>query len=143
MTALTGLNTGLLIRAQHEVRWGQGKSVPDALVEVQDTSRLFQKGSIPRKDPTAETPGTESILAQPTPKGRPTDFRHQSFGEHFTADLGQREARQGEASTIRKFTGQGFNLNDQAGGKSGQDARREVPLPGRAIAPNRNACAIC
>ncbi len=143
VTSPTGLNARLLVGAQHPVVGRQGDALPDTFVEIQDAPGLLDKGGVARKNPAPKAPGTESITAQPAPKSCATNLRHHSLRQHFSADLRQGEARQGEASTVRKFTGQGFNLDDHAGGKSGLDARPEVPPQGPASAPHRSVCATC
>lgn len=137
----TGLNAGLRVRTKDAVGRSQRLAFPNAFVEIEDASGLFGKGGITGKNPASETPGTERVAAQPTPQRGATDFRHEAFGQHFAVNLGQREARQRETSARGKLAGQGFNLDDHAGGKSGRAARPEVPPQGPSSAPSRSACA--
>jgi hypothetical protein len=44
---------------------------------------------------------------------------------------------------VREFTGQAFNLDDDAGGKSARDASPEAPPRGRESALGRSVCATC
>jgi hypothetical protein len=136
-----GLDAGFLIGAQNVVVGGQRKALPGAGIEVENRSGLVDKGRIARKNPVAETPGAQRVAAQPAPQGGTADLGHDALGQDFAANLGQGEARQRESKTRRKLAGQGLNLDDDAGGKSGPVARPEVPLRGRANAPGRNACA--
>jgi len=139
----TGLKAGLLVRAHDEVSASQRCAFPEARVEVENPTGLFDKSRIARKHPAPETPGTKRVAAQPAPQRGAADLGHDAFGQHFAADLGQGKTRQGKTETRREFAGQGLNLNDDAGGKSGPDARPEVPPRVRASAPGRSASATC
>lgn len=88
-------------------------------------------------------PRTERITAEPSPQSRAANVGDETLSDHVLADLRDREPGQWKAETVREFTGQGFNLNDEAGGKSGPCARPEVAPQGRVVAPDRSACAIC
>src|SRR5262249_39357872 len=46
-----------------------------------------------------------------------------------------------QSEGVRKFAGQSFNLNDEAGGKSGLYARLEAAPQGRVVKRERIACA--
>ncbi len=143
MATLPNLDAGLLVRAQDAIRRSQREAVPDPFVKIENPSGLGKEGGVAGKNPSAETPGSEGILAEPTPKGCPADFADQSFGQNLTADFGQREARQRKPSARGEFTSQSLNLDDDAGGKSGLDARPEAPPRCRADVPNRSAFATC
>ena len=88
-------------------------------------------------------PGSERILAEPPPEGGPADLRDEPLGHHFPPQLGQRPARQRNAPARRQLTREGFDLDDDAGGKSGLCARLEALPQGRAVARRRNGAAIC
>jgi len=114
-----GLKAGLLVSAHHKVGCTQGHSFPDALVEIEDSPGLLDKGGVTGKNPTAETPRTQGVAAQPAPKRGAANLGHDALGQDFPADLGQGEAGQREASPRGKFAGQGLNLDHDAGGKAG------------------------
>ena len=54
-----------------------------------------------------------------------------------------RKPGEGKAESMRKFTGQSLNRNDEAGGKSGLYARLEAAPQGQAVEPERIAYATC
>ena len=58
-------------------------------------------------------------------------------------DFLNRETGQRQSEAVRKLAGQGLNLDDEAGGKSGLYARLEAAPQGQAVWPERIACATC
>jgi hypothetical protein len=50
----TGLNAGLLVGAQNGVARRERSAFPQSLVEVENSSGLFDEGRIARENPTAE-----------------------------------------------------------------------------------------
>jgi len=110
---------------------------------AQDRSRLFQKQWIARENPASITPRSNGVLAEPAPDGGSADLRYQPLSENFLPDVGNREAREGQALAMRQLTSESFYLHDETGGKSGPDARREVHARGRVSGPDRSACATC
>jgi hypothetical protein len=89
------------------------------------------------------SPRTEGIPAEPAPQCSAADLGHQTLSEDVLADLRDRKSRQGETEVMRKLAGEGLNLNDETGGKSGPSARPEAAPPGPGAGPDRTACAIC
>ena len=81
-----------------------GLSLPHTLVEIEDGSRLFQKQRVPRENPTSITPRSIGILAEPAPDGGSADLRYQPLSENFLPNVGDREARQGQALAMRQLT---------------------------------------
>ncbi len=81
--AATGLDTGFLVGRDHKLVVLQSLAFPDAFVEVEDTTRFFCKVWIPWEDPASMAPGTKSIGAEPTPKGRIADLGDQAFSHNF------------------------------------------------------------
>ena len=77
-------------------------------------------------------PRPERVGAEPTPQSGAADFGDQTLSNHVLPDLLDGEARQGQPEAVGEFAGQGLNLNDEAGGKSGLYVRPEVELPGLA-----------
>ncbi len=58
--------------------------------------------------------------------------------------ISDRESREsGKLQAMRQFTGQRLNLDDDAGGKRGRDARPEVATPGQEGARGQIVCATC
>ncbi len=64
-------------------------------------------------------------------------------GDHFAPNLGKRKLRQGQLQAMWEFTGESFNLEDDAGGKSGWVGRPEVAPRGRGAARGQIVCATC
>src|SRR5271166_4476835 len=61
----------------------------------------------------------------------------------LSLDIGQRQSGERQSEAMRKLTGQGFYLHDDAGGKRARDARPEVVRRGRADGLMRIVCATC
>src|SRR5262249_51916638 len=98
---------------------------------------------IAREDPTAMSPRTESIGAEPAPQSRPADLCYQALGDYFAPNLRKRKSRQWQLQAMGKFTSQSLNLDDDAGGKTGRVARPEAEPRGREVARGQIVCAIC
>jgi hypothetical protein len=98
----------------------------------QGSGPLWRRTRVAREDPATMAPGPERILAEPPPEGGPADLRDEPLGHHFSSQFGQRPARQRHTPAGRQLTGEGFDLDDDAGGKSGLGARRGAapPAPG-------------
>ena len=143
MPSVTRLNAGFLVGGEHKILGAKKMSLPETLVEIEDGAGLFHKQGIPRKDPGSMPPRTNRVFAEPTPNGGATDLRHQPLIENFPAEVGDREARQGQALAVRQLTSESFYLNDETGGKSGPCARLGVHPQGRVSGPGKSACATC
>ena len=143
MLAATGLNTAFFVCRDDKLARLEGASLPDAIIQVEDASGLGCEIGIAWEDPTAMSPRTESIGAEPAPQSRPADLRYQALGDHFTPNLGKRKSRQRQLQAMWKFTSESFNLDDDAGGKTGRVARPEAEPRGREAARGQIACAIC
>ena len=143
MPTATSLDTGFLVGAEDEIGGVQRLAVPAPLVQVQDGPSFFQELRIAGKDPTPVAPGAKSVRAEPPPQGGPTDVGHDALGENLALDFRDREPRKRQAQAVGQFTGESFDLYDDAGGKSGRAARRGVAPANRAAVPARNACATC
>jgi hypothetical protein len=88
-------------------------------------------------------PRSKGIGIQPAPDGSAADLSHQALGHNLLLDIGDGESRERESQTMRKLTGEGLYLNDDAGGKKGRAARPEVAPRGQAGAPRQIVCATC
>jgi hypothetical protein len=93
--------------------------LPNTLVEIEDRSGPFQKQGIARENPASITPRSNGVLAEPAPDRGAADLGYQPLSENFLPDVGNREARQGQALAIRQLTSEGFYLHDETGGKAG------------------------
>lgn len=141
--ALADLDAGFLVRADNEVPFRQGGAVPKPLVKIENGAGFLQKLRVAGKYPTPIAPRTNGILAQPAPERDPADLRDEALSQYLLPNFSHGEARQREAEAMREFTSQGFNLNDDAGGKSGLYAHLEAALRGRASEPDRTVSATC
>ena len=135
------MHAGLFVGGNDKVGGAERDSLPQALLEVQDASRLSCEIWVTGKDPTAVLPRTKRIRIQPAPQGSTADLSHQALRHHFLLEIGDGESRERESQTMRKFTSEGLYLNDDAGGKRERVARPEVVPPGRADAPRQIVCA--
>jgi len=129
----SSLNTGLLVRRDHEVINAQWGALPNALIKVEDGTGIGSKVGITREDPASMLPGTESVGAEPTPQGGAANFRDETLRNDVLTDLLDREARQRKSETVRELAGKRLNLDDEAGGKSGLYARPEAELPSQVV----------
>ena len=143
MFPASGLDAGLFVRGNDIVVRAKRGAFPNPFVQIEDRTGLGRKVGIAREDPASMLPRAEGIAAEPPPQGGAANLGNQTLSNHVLSDLRDREPRQGKAEAVRKLTGEGFNLNDEAGGKSGPCARPEVAPQGRVVAPDRSACAIC
>jgi hypothetical protein len=137
-----GLNTGLFVCAEDVIICTQWSALPDTLVKIEDRSGFCGKVWIAWKDPTSMFPGAKGIAAEPAPQSSTADLSDQALGNNVLADFLHREPRQGEPEGVRKLAGEGLNLNDETGGKSGPYARLEAAPQGHVIGQRRIACAI-
>src|SRR5262249_19882116 len=137
------LDTGFLVGREHEVTAAQGRPFPAAFVEVEHTAGLGGKVWIAGKNPASVSPGTNRVAAEPAPQRGAADLSHDPFGHDLPLDLGKREPRQGQTQSMREFAGEGLNVDDDAGGKSGPVPRLAVARRGQESRVRRNVFAIC
>ena len=143
MAPAADLDAGLLVGAQHVVAGPQGQPLPAVLVQIQDPARLGGERGIAGEDPAPVAPRAQRILAEPPPEGGAADLGDESLRHHLASQLSQRPARQGNAPPRRQLTREGFDLDDDAGGKSGLGARPGAAPPVPAGVRCRTACATC
>jgi len=135
--------TLLFVSRYNEFRGPQSTAVPNSLIQVQDSARLFGKSGVTRKDPAAMTPRLQSVSTQPPPQCCTANFGGDALSDHLAPDIRHRKSRERQAQTVRKFTGQSLYLDYDAGGKSGPTARRAVVLQGLAAFPGETVSSIC
>ena len=140
--ALSSLDAGLLVGAQHEVARTQSRILPAPLIEVQDAASLRGKVGIPREDPSAMAPRPQSILAQPAPQCRAADLGDQPLSHRFPAQLRASPSCERQSMTGGQLTGQCLHLNHDTGGKSGPVARRAAIPRDLSVAAYEISCAI-
>ena len=141
--ATTGLDTAFFVRGDDELTRIERAALPNAIIQIEDAPSLCSEIWVTWKDPTAMSPRAERIGAEPAPQGRPANLSHQPLGDHFAPNLGKRKSRERQLQAMREFTCQHLNLDDDAGGKRGRDARPEVAIPGPEVARGQIACATC
>ncbi len=140
----TSLDAGFLVGADNELGGPQGPTVPASLgVQVENATCFLGELRVAGKDPTAMSPRAEGVGAEPPPQGAAADFAYDALRDNLALDFGEGQPGQRQSQSIGKFTSESFDLNDDAGGKSGRGARPEVRLPDPGAAPGRIACATC
>jgi hypothetical protein len=113
---MASLQAGLFVGGNDKVGREKRNSLPQTFIEVQDASRLGREIWVAGKDPTAMLPRPKGVGIQPAPQGSAADLSHQALRHHLLLDIGDGESREGESQTMRKLTGEGLYLNDDAGG---------------------------
>ena len=141
MLTTSGLNTGLLVGGNHVFIVTQRLALPDTLIKVKDTPRLFFQVGIPRKDPAPMLPRTNSILAEPPPDSGAADLSSNSTTYNLARYLGVTESRQWNAAFPGQLASERFYLHLNHRGKRRADARVLADLQVQPFAPQRNACA--
>lgn len=139
--AAPGLDTGLLVRRDHEFIVLQGVTAPTALIQIQNAARFRGKIGVAREDPGSMLPGTDGVFVQPTPNGAAADLSHQAGARDVLSQAGGAPARQREIVSSRQFTGESFNLNDQFWGKICGAVPDGDVLPDRPNASRRSVFA--
>lgn len=141
--AAPGLNAGLFIGAQNKLLLAKRLSIPNAMIQVQDTAGLGCKQRVSRKNPAAVSPRTDSVLVEPAPDGALADGGYQPAALGITAQIRYAPPRQGLLIGAGQFTSQRFDLNDQLWGeKPGADPGGAFH-PGPPAAARKSACATC
>jgi len=140
---VTGLDAGLFIRGDNKIMAAQGFSLPDAVIQIENSCGLLLKIWIPRPNPASITPGANRILAQPAPDRFSTDGCDDSLFFHLSGDfiVGKSRKRQPELFG-GQLTGKCFDSNNDLRGEK----RRVCPaaaFPGaRPGVGQRSAFAI-
>jgi len=141
LLAATGLNTAFFVRGDNEFTRMERASLPDPIIQIEDAPGLGREIGIAWEDPTAMSPRTKRIGAEPTPQSRPADLRYQALGDHSAPNLRERKSRQRRLQAMRKFTSESLNLDDDAGGKTGGSPAPRLsleagkPREGKSLTP--------
>ena len=101
MAAAACLNAGLLIGAEDKLVVVQRPVVPDAVIEVEDASRLGRKLGVTGENPAAMLPRADRFGVKPAPDGPAAEGRHQAGLTDLAGDLGATPARQGHTELGR------------------------------------------
>lgn len=141
MLAAPGLDTGLLVRRDHEFIVLEGLTIPTTLIQIQNAARFRGKIGVSREDPGSMLPGTDGVFVQPTPNGAAANLSDQARPRDVLSQVGGAPPRQREIVSSGQFTGESFNLNDQFWGKiSGAVPDGDV-LPDRPDVSRRSVFA--
>ena len=143
MDAAAGLDAGLFVSGEHEIAGAQRLAFPETLVEIQDGAGFLDEARVAWKDPGAMTPRAERVATEPSPDGGAADLGDQTLCQHFLADVLHRKPGQRQSQAVWQLTGEGLDLDDETGGKSGLSARLGVAPRGPGGGPERNASATC
>jgi hypothetical protein len=110
-----------IIRREDELVGAEFTALPDALVQIQNSSGLRFEMRVTRKNPAAVLPRTDGVLVQPSPDGGVTEGCRQAASADMCAEFRHAPARKGHTAAIGKFAGDSFNLHDQfwGGGNPG------------------------
>jgi len=101
MLAPASLNACLLVRREHTVRIRQGRTLPEAFIEIKDTPSLLAEQGIPGKEPAAMVPGPDGILAEPAPDRGLSNGSDQSALNGLSLQISHAEPRQRNAVLSR------------------------------------------
>src|SRR5215472_13764850 len=61
--------------------------------------------------------GRRASLLSQRPQCSSADFSDETLGDHVLTDFLNGKAGQGKPKSVREFTGEGLNVDDEAGGK--------------------------
>ena len=141
--AISGLNAGFFIWADYIIIWPQPFSVPESLIEIQNTGGLLGKVRITWKDPTTILPRLYSIGAQPAPNRSTANRGNNAAVNSFAGNISIAEPRKGDVSFARQLASQGFNLHNDFRGENGLVSRTVDDLGGRSVVFQKTAYATC
>ena len=141
MAAQAGLDACLLIGRQHAIRIGQRFSSPQTLIQIENAPGFLGKRRVPGEDPGAMPPGVQGVLAEPPPDRGAADRSHQPGTDHLPLQLRQGEPGQGLTETVRQFTRERFNGDDDSGGKSVRGTRHAAVHRGPEDVARKSVCA--
>src|ERR671920_500886 len=139
--AISSLNGGLLVGADHVLSFSEGLVFPPTLVEVQHSRGFLSEIRIAREDPRAVVKRADGILAEPSPDGGARDLGHKApincFPRHFPGT----PAAQRNPIGGWQLTSQRFHLHPRCGGKRGAVCRSGACPPVHPSPPRKSACA--
>jgi len=139
----SGLDAGLLVGRQDVLPRAERPAVPAPGVEIQDALGFDGERRIAGKDPTAMPPRAEGVLAEPAPQRGPADLGDQPLRDDRLLQLAQRPACQRQPALRGQLTREGFDGDDDSGGKSGPAARPEAVPRGPAFGAARSVFSTC
>ena len=146
MDAATRLNAGLLVGREDAVGGVQRAAFPAALVEVEDaTGLLLEVGDPAGRSSCGAVQGRmASSVSQRQTVVSPMEATISLARTASRSMSGMlRVATEAAPCSCGKLAGERLNGDDDAGGKSGQAARRAAAPRDRPGVPRRSACATC
>ncbi len=141
MPAGSGLNAGFLVGRNDKLIIFQRFTIPEAMVEIEHSSRLESEVRVAREYPTTMLPRADGVFMQPAPEGAATEAGHQARLTHFLDQIGDAPARQWPSMDGRQFTSQRFDLDDQCWGKKSEADPDVDVLPVRPNVLHRSVFA--
>jgi len=138
---LACLDAGLLVGADDVVVWAQWLALPDAMIQVQDHSRLPFEIRIARMDPAPIAPRSNGIGGKPAPYGGSADRSDYAACDGLSGNIFTREGGKRQAKVTRHLAGQRLDLHHDVRGKKDAGVRALAFRRDRPGAPRRNACA--
>lgn len=117
MVSEARLNASLFVRTENELIGPEFTALPEALVEIQEPTRLRLEVWVSRKDPAAVLPRTDGVLVEPAPDGGVAEGCRQTRVPHMRSEFGYTPTGKGRASDGGKLTGDGLNVHDQFWGE--------------------------
>ena len=143
MATATRLNARFFIGRQNKFVILKGLTIPCPVIEIQNPASFFGKLRIPGKNPRAVTPGTNSILMEPSPYRAIAHGSSKTRLSDFPAQISNAPSRKRYMMGQGQFTGQCLNLNDDLRGKKPVDVPGGVVHPVQGGVLQRNVFAIC
>ena len=143
MFAPPGLETRFLVGRNDQFVRPERDSLPGFGIEIQDQARSLGELRVTRKDPAAMAPGLQRIRTQPAPERNTADSGDEAAREHLRMEFRNGESRQRHTQPTGQFAREPLNVDDDAGGKSGLDARLAVLPPGPSGGHRKTVSATC
>src|ERR671915_196031 len=141
MAAISSLNGGLLVGADHVLSLSEGLAFPPILVEVQHPPGFMREVGVAGEDPGAMVEGTDGILREPPPHGGARDLGHKAPINRFPRHFPGAPAAQRNPIGGWQLTSQRFHLHPRFGGKIGAVCRSGACPPVHSSPPRKSACA--
>jgi hypothetical protein len=89
-----GLEYCFFVCRDDELTRTQRASLPNAIIQIEDTPSLGREIWVAWKDPTAMSPRAERIGAEPAHKVAPLISASNPLRDHFAPNLGKRKSRE-------------------------------------------------